>query len=63
MPLHVGFAYMRSASVISSRVQELCIPELKFPLWILRRKVADPYFFMSELSPFLELYSFAKSIM
>ena len=33
---------------------------LKFHLWILHEKIADPYFFLSELCPFLELCPFEK---
>ena len=31
---------------------------LKFHVWIPNKKIADPYFFFSELSPLLELWPF-----
>ena len=34
---------------------------LKFHIWIAHGKIADPYFFLSELSLFLELCPFEKN--
>ena len=36
---------------------------LKFHLWSPHGKLADPYYFLSELSPFLELCTFEKNRM
>ena len=33
---------------------------LKFHIWIPHRKTADPFFFLSRLSPFLKLWPFEK---
>ena len=57
--VHASIRACMHLSVRSSRTMHARV--LKFHIWIPHRKIADtPFFFLSKLSPFLELCPFEK---
>ena len=56
---HIGFGLSVRTSVCSSRTVHA--RDLKFHVWIPDEKIADTFFFLSELSSFLELCSLKNS--
>ena len=56
---HIGFGLSMRGSVCLFVKNRAC-KVLKFHIWIPHGKIADTHFFLSELSPFLELCHFEK---
>ena len=55
---HIGFGLCVCASVRASKTVHARV--LKFHIWIPHGKIGDTFFFLSELTPFLELCPFEK---
>ena len=55
---HIGFGLYIRLSLGSSRTMHAKV--FKFHIWIPHGKIADTFFFLSELSPFLKLCPFEK---